>query len=161
MGARFPLVLLGSIRMNIQEIKEVIEAYLKDEVFELYDVKETTIFETHALEILIDNDHGPISTEDIEKVHQFVLTLPDTLIPDDMMIEVSSVGIERPLNTIDDFIKAKGKYVYITSDYYKGYATLNDVANDHIEITYQEKTKQKKTNIPHQAISHARRAVKI
>lgn len=147
--------------MNIQDIKNIINDYIKDESFELYDVKETIIFESRALEILIDNDAGPISTEDTQKVHQFVLTLPDDVIPDDILIEVSSVGIERPLHTIEDFMKAKNKYIFVTSDFYKGYGTLTDVIDQHIEIQVLEKTKQKKILIPLQAISQARRAVKI
>ena len=147
--------------MNIEHIKKLINEHIKDQPFTLYDVKETTVFDHHALEILIDNEVAPISTEDITLVHQFVLTLPDEVIPDTMMIEVSSVGIERPLHAKEDYIKAINKYVFITSDYYKGYGTIKDVKEDVLILNIQEKTKQKTIQIPLQAISNARRAVKI
>lgn len=147
--------------MNIEHIKKLINEHIKDQPFTLYDVKETTVFDHHALEILIDNEVAPISTEDITLVHQFVLTLPDEVIPDTMMIEVSSVGIERPLYTKEDYIKAINKYVFITSDYFKGYGTIKDVKEDVLILNIQEKTKQKTIQIPLQAISNARRAVKI
>ena len=147
--------------MNIEHIKKLINEHINDQPFTLYDVKETTVFDHHALEILIDNEVAPISTEDITLVHQFVLTLPDEVIPDTMMIEVSSVGIERPLHAKEDYIKAINKYVFITSDYFKGYGTIKDVKEDVLILNIQEKTKQKTIQIPLQAISNARRAVKI
>ena len=147
--------------MNIEHIKKLINEYIKDQPFTLYDVKETTVFDHHALEILIDNEAAPISTEDITLVHQYVLTLPDDVIPDTMMIEVSSVGIERPLLSTEDYMKSINKYVFITSDYFKGYGTIKDVKEDVLILKIQEKTKQKTIEIPLQAISQARRAVKI
>ena len=147
--------------MNVEHIKKLINEHIKDQPFTLYDVKETTVFDHHALEILIDNETAPISTEDITLVHQFVLTLPDEVIPDTMMIEVSSVGIERPLHSKEDYIKAINKYVFITSDYFKGYGTIKEVKEDVLTLKIQEKTKQKTIEIPLQAISQARRAVKI
>ena len=147
--------------MNIEKIKLLIDEHIKKKPFVLYDLKETTIFDTHALEILIDNEKGPISTEDITFVHQFLLTLPDEVIPDTLMIEVSSVGVERPLEYLSDYEKAIGRYIFVTSDYYKGYGTLQAVNEQKITIQYQEKTKQKTIQIPLQAISNARRAVKI
>lgn len=147
--------------MNIENIKLRINEYIKDKPFTLYDVRETTIFDSHALEILIENEDAPISTEDITYVHRYLMSLPDEVIPDSLMIEVSSVGLERPLVSDEDYTKAIGKYIFITSDFYKGYATLNAFDNHEITITFSQKTKQKKMTIPLQAISHARRAVKI
>jgi ribosome maturation factor RimP len=51
--------------------------------------------------------------------------------------------------------------VFITSDYFKGYGTIKEVKEDVLTLKIQEKTKQKTIEIPLQAISQARRAVKI
>ena len=60
------------------------------------------MFGQQGIEILVDNDDGPISTEALEAFHQEILTLDDDILPDHYMIEVSSVGIERPLKVISE-----------------------------------------------------------
>lgn len=147
--------------MQLKTIESLIQNFIENEAFELYQVRETTIFGSHGIEVLIDNEEAPISTEDIEKVHHYLLSLPDDVLPDSYVIEVSSVGVERPLLKYDDYVKAKHKYVFIKSDYYKGYGYIEDISSDNVTLKYEEKTKVKTINIPLKAISEARRAVKI
>jgi len=145
----------------IEKLKQKLIEMIKTHPFELYDVHQTMIFGQQGLEILVDNDDGPINTEALERLHHEILQLDDTWIPDHFVIEVSSVGIERPLKTYKDYDQALGKYIYVVSDYYKGYADLIERQEDTITIEYLEKTKKIKKVIPIKTISTARRAVKF
>lgn len=145
----------------IEKLKQKLIEIIKHHPFELYDVHQTTIFGQQGLEILVDSDDGPINTEALERFHHEILQLDDTWIPDHFVIEVSSVGIERPLETNKDYDQALGKYIYVVSDYYKGYADLIERQEDMITIEYLEKTKKIKKVIPIKTISAARRAVKF
>jgi ribosome maturation factor RimP len=145
----------------IEKLKQKLIEMIKTHPFELYDVHQTMIFGQQGLEILVDSDDGPINTEALEHFHHEILQLDDTWIPDHYVIEVSSVGIERPLETNKDYDQALGKYIYVVSDYYKGYADLIERQEDMITIEYLEKTKKIKKVIPIKTISAARRAVKF
>ena len=145
----------------IEKLKQKLIEMIKTHPFELYDVHQTMIFGQQGLEILVDSDDGPINTEALERFHYEILNLDDTWIPDHFVIEVSSVGVERPLKDYKDYDKAIGKYIYLVSDYFKGYATLIERQEDMITIEYLEKTKKIKKVIPIKTISTARRAVKF
>jgi ribosome maturation factor RimP len=145
----------------LEKLKESIDLLLKNHPFELYEINQTMIFGQQGIEILVDNDEGPISTDALEAFHQEVLNLDDDILPDHYVIEVSSVGIERPLKSEKDYQKAIGKYMYLVSDHYKGYGTLESYTQEAITISYLEKTKKIVKTIPVTSISSARRAVKF
>lgn len=145
----------------LEKLKETIDVIIKKHPFELYEINQTMIFGQQGIEILVDNDDGPISTDALEAFHQEILALDDDTLPDHFMIEVSSVGIERPLKNEKDYQKAIGKYMYLVSDYYKGYGTLESYTQEAITISYLEKTKKIIKTIPLTSISSARRAVKF
>jgi len=145
----------------LEKLKESIDLLIKKHPFILYEINQTMMFGQQGIEILVDNDDGPISTDALEAFHQEILTLDDDILPDHYMIEVSSVGIERPLKSEKDYQKAIGKYMYLVSDHYKGYGTLEAYTNEAITISYLEKTKKIIKTIPVTSISSARRAVKF
>jgi ribosome maturation factor RimP len=145
----------------LEKLRESIDMLIKKHPFELYEINQTMIFGQQGIEILVDNDEGPISTDALEAFHQEVLTLDDDILPDHYIIEVSSVGIERPLKSEKDYEKAIGKYMYLVSDHYKGYGTLESYTQEAITISYLEKTKKIVKTIPVTSISSARRAVKF
>jgi len=145
----------------LEKLRESIDMLIKKHPFELYEINQTMIFGQQGIEILVDNDEGPISTDALEAFHQEILTLDDDILPDHYIIEVSSVGIERPLKSEKDYEKAIGKYMYLVSDHYKGYGTLESYTQEAITISYLEKTKKIVKTIPVTSISSARRAVKF
>lgn len=145
----------------IETLKETIEKIIQRHPFELYEVHQTMIFGQQGIEVLVDNDDGPISTDALESFHKELLELDNDILPDHLILEVSSVGIERPLKSAKDYLKAVNKYIYMVSDYFKGYATLEAYSDEQVTISYLEKTKKIEKTIPIKSISSARRAVKF
>lgn len=159
-GIKFPLNFIERKSM-IETLKETIEKIIQRHPFELYEVHQTMIFGQQGIEVLVDNDDGPISTDALESFHKELLELDNDILPDHLILEVSSVGIERPLKSEKDYLKAVKKYIYLVSDHYKGNATLESYSPDQITISYLDKTKKIEKTIPIKSISSARRAVKF
>ena len=147
--------------MDKETIKKHVEMLLQGESLTLYDVELKSMFGQPLVEVLLDSDDVAIDTEMLSNIHQKILTLSDDVISDDAMIEVSSVGCERPIHTLKDYQDAKGRYIYLVSDYYKGYADVIDISNDMCIIQVKERSKTSQISIPISKISQARRAVKI
>lgn len=147
--------------MDKETIKKHVELLLQGESLTLYDVELKSMFGQPLVEVLLDSDDVAIDTEMLSNIHQKILTLPDDVISDDAMIEVSSVGCERPILTLKDYQDAKGRYIYLVSDYYKGYADVIDISDDMCIIKVKERSKTNQISIPISKISQARRAVKI
>jgi ribosome maturation factor RimP len=147
--------------MDKDTIIKHIEPLLKDTVLTLYDVTIKSMYGSPLVEVLLDSETQAIDTEMLASIHERILEFPDDIISDDAMIEVSSVGCERPIHTYQDYVHAKDRYIFITSDFYKGYGDLIDVSNDHIKLKVVEKSKTIIKDIPISKISLARRAVKI
>jgi ribosome maturation factor RimP len=147
--------------MDKETIIKHITPLLKDTVLTLYDVSIKSMYGSPLVEVLVDSDTQAIDTEMLAAIHGRILEFPDEIISDDAMIEVSSVGCERPIITHQDYVNSKDRYIYITSDFYKGYGDLIDISNDTIKIKVTEKSKNNIKEIPISKISLARRAVKI
>ena len=147
--------------MDKTHIKEHIEKLLENHILKLYDVELKSMFGQPLVEVLLDSDEVAIDTEMLAEIHQKILTLPDDVISDEAMIEVSSVGFERPIVTLKDFQDAKSRYIYLVSDFYKGYADVIDVSDEICIIKVKERSKTSQISIPISKISQARRAVKI
>lgn len=147
--------------MDKEIIIKHIEPLLKDTPLSLYDVTVKSMFGNPLVEILLDSETHAIDTEMLSSIHEKVLEFSDDIISDDAMIEVSSVGCERLIVTHQDYVHSKDKYIFITSDFYKGYGDLVDVLDESIKLKVTEKSKSIVKDIPISKISLARRAVKI
>lgn len=146
--------------MQIEKIKEKLNPLLSPHQLSIYSIKTKKEFGESILEILIDGE--AVDTNLLESIH---LKLLDELTDDELdpnyFLELSTVGIERPLNTPKDFEHAVSKYIYIESTKYQGNATLLSYQNDIIEIEINLKGRMKKLTINQTEVQFARLAVKF
>jgi ribosome maturation factor RimP len=147
--------------MDKEIIRKHIEPLLTNTSLKLYDVTIKSMLGSPLVEILLDSDDVAIDTEMLTFIHEKILEFPDEIISDDAMIEVSSVGAERPIVSMQDYVDAKNRYIYVVSDFYKGYGDLIDIIHEDIQLKVTEKSKISIKSIPISKISLARRAVKI
>lgn len=156
-----PLVLLElKGDFLIDEIKEISEKILSDYNLKLYSVKIKSDYGVdNIIEIIINKDE--IESKVQEEIHLKILDEINDIMPDDSYLEISSRGLEYKLETIDDIKNNIGCYIYIVSDYYKGYCILSDFNDDILEIEYKIKNKVKKINIKYVKTIKIRKAVRI
>jgi len=148
------------VHMNIQHIKETLSKILEDYRLSIYSVKTKKEFGKKILEILIDVESMDINQ--LETIHlKLVEQMDENALDDDYYLELSSLGLERPLTTPDEMKKAINRYIYLESKLYKGYGTLIDYQNDTIFVTINQKGRIKTIEIQYPEIKNMRTAVKI
>lgn len=84
--------------------------------YELYEVEYVKKQNGMNLTLFITNGSEPITLQDCEKVHRFVDPLLDALNPTadaSYYLNVSSVGLDKPIKSDKDFNRAIGKEVEI------------------------------------------------
>ncbi len=136
---------------------------------ELFSVEEVFDNGIKIIQVLVDSfDQSELTIDDITKVIEVLQEIVEKkdLIPDEYYLEVSSVGIERPLRTLAEIEKAIGEYIYLEltnliEKSFNWYGTLEKVENNNIVIKVNQKGKIKKLVIPYENISFARIAVKF
>lgn len=105
----------------------------------LVDVVLRKEFSTNIISIIIDD---PVSfTIDIDEVAQINLEILDVVndyIPDNYYLEVTTLGIERALVTENDFKRAIGQYIYLTT-YQKQTEAFNLKEMNGYLLNYNEK----------------------
>jgi ribosome maturation factor RimP len=148
------------VRMNIEKIKEKLTPILDRSNLSIYSIRTKKEFGEKILEILIDVDTMDIN--ELEKIHlEFQASLDDDDLDPDYFLELSSVGIERPLKTKEDCEKAVGKYIYLESPKYRGYGTLLSIENDIMTIEVNDMGRMKKIEITLGSAKKMRTAVKF
>lgn len=135
-------------------------------LFSVEEIKENGM---NIIQVLVDPKEGQeISIDEITPVIEKLQAVVEKkdLIPDDYYLEVSSVGVERPLRSIDELNKAIGEYIYIElnnmvekkSDWY---GTLEKVENNNVYLFINIKGKKKLIEVPYGNIVFARIAIKF
>ncbi|MEN3042411.1 MAG: ribosome maturation factor RimP [Fervidobacterium sp.] len=131
--------------MNPKEIVEKVTAIAKPIVsslgLELFDVKYTLKSGKWILTIFIDKQNDYVSTKDCELVSYSIekeLDFQD-IIPGRYYLEVSSPGLDRPLRSIEDFERFKGKLAKVKAKKtYKGYIKDVDTKTGEIILEVNE-----------------------
>ena len=144
--------------MNLGLIKEKVKTVLDKHSIEIYDILEERMGKEKILTILLD---ATLNHESLEKIHIQVLDEINDDLDDDYYLQLSTVGIEKPLRNLKEVEKEIGQYIYLESDQYTGNATLNDVKEDILFISFFIKGRPKKLEIKYENIRFIRQAVKF
>lgn len=133
-------------------------------VFSVEEVKEDGL---KILRVLVDGDH----TIDVEEVTKIIEPLQEIveredLIPDDYYLEVSSVGIEKPLRNLEEVKTAINNYIYvelksIIENDNVWYGTLKNIEENKLSLEINKKGRIKTIVIPYEEIKFARIAIKF
>ena len=127
---------LGS---NIETLIEPLLNELGVEIIELNIRKRNN---TIYLQIIADKERGGITIEECSMINRGLADKLDgsSLIEEDYIIEVSSPGLDRPIKTKKDFMRAIGRYVNIfisEPSYQRGgqcKAIIKEVMEDNIMV---------------------------
>ncbi|MFC4617380.1 ribosome maturation factor RimP [Camelliibacillus cellulosilyticus] len=143
----------------------LIEPILQDLNLELVDVQYVKEGKNWILRVFIDSPVGV----DLDTCTRVSDSLSEALdendpIKDPYFLEVSSPGAERPLKNLNDYKKAVGKHVRITTyeaidgdKVFEGQLKLAD--DKRLTVSIKNKTKVKDIDIPLDKIASARLAI--
>lgn len=146
--------------MRINVIEEKLKEILKDYPFEVFSVKTKKEFGEKILEILLK---GPnLNTDVLGEVHTKLFEkLEDGDLDDDYFLELSSVGAEYPLNSLEEIKEHVGKYVFVDTNKFKDFGYILDVTDNIITIEYNAKGQIRKIKIEYDTINKIRTSVKF
>lgn len=99
----------------IDKIKELVVPFLEIQVVDLIDLHIQRDGKKIILKFLVDKPTGGISLEECAKLNEEIGQILENqdFIQESFVLEVSSPGLDRPLMTIKDFIRATDKDVII------------------------------------------------
>ena len=102
-------------RNTADVVSELVAPYAKELGFELYDVEYVKEGADYFLRVFIDKPDGAISSDDCEKMSRAIDPVLDEAdpIPDSYYLEVSSVGLDRPLKKQKDFERFNGQQIEV------------------------------------------------
>lgn len=147
--------------MKIDQIKEKLDKILINHSYQIFSIREKREFGERILEILIDGER--IDTEVLEGIHQqLVEEITSDELDDNCYLELSSVGAERPIRTLDEARTFVGSYVYLESTTYRGSGTLVSIEeNDILIIKINDKGRFKNVKVNYADAKNFRKAVKF
>ncbi len=104
------------MKKNTAEIvTELVLPYVEELGYELYDVEYVKEGAYYFLRIYIDKPGGVISSDDCERLSRAIDPVLDEKDPiqDSYYLEVSSVGLDRPIKTEKDFMRFMNKKIEV------------------------------------------------
>lgn len=146
--------------MKIDVIKEKLTNIIEGTELEIFSIQPKKEFGEHILEILLDGKN--MTTLQLEAIHQKLYdALDDDDLEDYYFLELSSVGLERPIRSFDELKKHIDSYMYFESSAYKGNATLLQIEDDVCTFKINLKGRMTKIKIKYEELNKLRLAVKI
>ena len=152
--------------MDIKLVENLLKEKVSELGFELYSLSYKRQKGNAVLEVVIDRVE-PIDMDTILNVSREISSYLDEkdLIEDAYMLDVSSLGAEKPLK-VSELHKYVGQYVNLhLNNPYKGEniieGTLSSVDADKLVLTYRIKTRQYAAEIALDNILKARLAIKF
>ncbi len=136
-----------------EDIRHLLEQPLLEKGFTLFDVKLYKGSEGLTLGLTLDSDK-PLSLDDIILASDIINSLLDEkdLIKESYTLDVSSVGIEKPLDLshlekyVDRYVELHLSHPYKGENYLTG--TIKEVKDDMLTIEVKVKSKKQKITIP-------------
>ena len=148
--------------MNVKEIEDILNPYLIENGFKLYEIGFVREAGMNILRVLVGKKGG-INIDELAMVNEYLSVKLDNIdIPyEEYMLEVSSPGAEMPLKTKEDVMEHVGSYINInTGDtVYEG--TMLSFDNNIVVIRVNLKGRFKNFEIPYENIKKIRLAVKF
>jgi ribosome maturation factor RimP len=148
-----------------EQIKSVVESilhpFLDENGFELVDVEYVKEGSNWFLRIYVDKEGG-IDIDDCGRISEFLSDKLDENdpIPTAYFLEVSSPGAERPLKKVQDYYKAIGDHVFITTyEPVNGLKEFEGKLLSFNEETVEVEVGKKKHQIPFNKVAGARLAI--
>ena len=142
--------------MELKKIKKDLESFLKEKDLHLFDCS----FNKHEkiFSILIDET---LNMDELEKVSNELSIFMDKYDDefDNYILDVSNVGIERPIRNDEEILKAINSYIYIKTNDKELNGTLKSFENDKLVISYKDKTRSKEITLNKKDIKKIRYAV--
>ena len=145
--------------MNLDKIKEVLEDFLKEKQLKPFEI--TYRKSDFVLSVLLDET---LNMEELEKISGEISDLLDRYedeLPDNYFLDVSTVGVERPIRNEEELKEAIGKYIYVKMKDAEYYGTLHSYTDGILSLDVKDKTRTKNVSLEYAKTKKVRYAVEF
>lgn len=100
---------------KVGQIRDKVEAMLKEENISLLDFKVSLVRGSYVLRCIIDYPLGGVTMDKCAQINKniFFYLKESNILGEEYSIEVSSPGLDRPLKESRDFLNKKGRFVMV------------------------------------------------
>ena len=145
--------------MDLDKIRNVLNEFVSEKQMKLFEVSYRRSDET--LTVLLDEKLNMDELEEISaEISQFLDGYEDEF-EDNYFLDVSTVGVERPIRNEEEVLAAIGEYVYVKTKENEYYGTLKAYEDGVLRLSVKDKTKEKEVSIPYSKTKKVRYAVKF
>ena len=145
--------------MKLDSIKAKLEDYLKEKKLKLFEITYSKKDET--LSILLDEKLDLDKLEEVSNDISDYLDKFEDEFEDNYILDVSTIGAERPIRNEKELEKAVGEYIYVKTKEVEYYGTLLDYTDGIIHLEVMDKTKKKNVSVDYSKTKQVRYAVKF
>lgn len=144
--------------MNLDNLKKDLNDYLKGEGLKLYDLSYQK--SEQILTVMLDESLDLNAIEEISSKISDFMDKHDSEF-DNYILDVTTVGAERPIKNEDEVNKAIGSYVYVKTKEESLNGTLTDYKEGKLYLEYMDKTRKKQAVIDYKEVKQMRYAIKF
>jgi len=144
--------------MEIKELKDNLTRDLTSLGYKLYDL--TYSKSDNTLHVIVDKQMDLNEIEELSKKVSSIMDLYDENM-DPYLLDVCSVGIERPITNEDELKEAIGSYIFVKTKELKVTGDLKSFENGVITLSTKDKNLNKDIKINYDEVKNVRYAVKF
>lgn len=152
----------------VSQVKEIVLPLIEEKDCYLDDIVYEMEKNEWYLRIFVEKNEGSLDMDTCVEITEVISAKLDEVDPikNEYYLEISSPGIEKPLRSYEAVENAIGEYVYIQlkdpkAGFDEVYATIEDVHDGILDITYLVKNIRKKASVAYENIQFIRLAVKF
>lgn len=145
--------------MNLEKINLALKEFSENKNLNLFEV--TYHKNDSTLTVLFDEKFDMDELENVSNELSEFLDKYDGEFEDNYFLDVSTVGVERPIRNEEELIKAIGEYIYVKTKENEYYGTLKSYNNGVLSLDVADKNKTKNISVEYKKVKKVRYAVKF
>ena len=146
--------------MNLEKIRNALQEFSDEQHLKLYEVAYHKNDQTLA--VLFDEKFTMDRLEEVSNKVSELLDKFEDEFADNYFLDVSTIGVERPIRNEDELAEAVGSYIFIqTKNKEEYYGDLKSYTNGVLSLDVSEKNKIRNYSVEYKNIRKVRYAVKF
>ena len=145
--------------MDLKRVKELISDFTTKNSLNLFDLRYDK--SDCVLTVLLDENFSMDELEDVSRRLSDYLDDYEDEFDDNYFLDVSTVGVERPIRNEKELLQAIGKYIYVQIKDSEYYGTLLSYEDGLMNLEVKDKNRKKSVSVNYKDSKSVRYAVEF